>query len=124
MERISIGEILEATNGKLLSGNTAQTINSVCIDSRKVTKDSLFIALKGERVDGHSFIKDAFNLGANVCIIEKNHEIETEVQGALIEVNSTLLALQDLAAYYRRKFSIPVIGVTGSVGKTTTKEMI
>lgn len=124
MEKISIGEILEATNGKLLSGNTAQTINSVCIDSRKVTKDSLFIALKGERVDGHNFIKDAFDLGASVCIIEKNYEIGTEVQGALIEVASTLSALQDLAAYYRRKFSIPVIGVTGSVGKTTTKEMI
>lgn len=124
MEKISIGEILKATNGTLLSGDTNQTINSVCIDSRKATKNCLFIALKGEKTDGHNFIRNAVDLGAEVCLIEKNYAIDKEIKCCLIEVDSTLEGLQNLATYYRNKFSIPVIGVTGSVGKTTTKEMI
>lgn len=124
MEKISIGEIISATCGRLLSGNTDQTINSVCIDSRKVTKDCLFVPIKGGKVDGHDFIKDAFEFGAGACLIEKGYNLNSEIKGTLIEVTSTLPALQDLATYYRSKFSIPVIGVTGSVGKTTTKEMI
>ncbi len=123
MEKISIAEIISATNGNLLSGNTDGTINSVCIDTRKIEKNSLFIPLVGEKVDGHDFINDAFELGASVSLIQKDHR-PCEIAGALIEVKSTQKALGDLAKYYRNKFSLPVIGVTGSVGKTTTKEMI
>ena len=123
MEKISIAEIISATNGNLLSGNTDVTINSVCIDTRKIEKNSLFIPLVGEKVDGHDFINDAFELGASVSLIQKDHR-PCEIAGALIEVKSTQKALGDLAKYYRNKFSLPVIGVTGSVGKTTTKEMI
>lgn len=123
MEKISIKEILEVTGGELLSGNTDQFIRSVCVDTRKITKeDYLFVALKGQKVDGHSFIKTAFELGAAACLVEEN--FEGEIPGPMIKVASTLAAMQDLAAYYRAKFEIPIIGVTGSVGKTTTKEMI
>lgn len=123
MEKISIKEILEVTNGKLLSGNTDQFIRSVCVDTRKITpEDCLFVALKGKKVNGHAFIKTAFELGAAACLIEE--DFEGEIPGPMIRVASTLAAMQDLAAYYRAKFEIPVIGVTGSVGKTTTKEMI
>lgn len=123
MEKISIKEILEVTSGELLSGNTDQFIRSVCVDTRKITKeDCLFVALKGQKVDGHSFIKTAFELGATACLVEE--DFEGEIPGPMIKVASTLTAMQDLATYYREKFDIPVIGVTGSVGKTTTKEMI
>lgn len=123
MEKISISEIVNATGGVLLSGNTDDTVTSVCIDTRKTRENSLFIPLIGERVDGHDFISDAFESGASVSLIQKDHTL-CEALGALIEVESTQKALGDLAKYYRQKFSIPVIGITGSVGKTTTKEMI
>ena len=123
MEKISIKEILEVTGGELLSGNTDQFIRSVCVDTRKITKeDCLFVALRGRKVDGHSFIKTAFELGAAACLVEEN--FEGEIPGPMVKVDSTLAAMQALATYYRSKFEIPVIGVTGSVGKTTTKEMI
>lgn len=124
MEPINISEILEATNGTLISGNTDETITSVCVDSRKCKKKSLFIPLEGVNSDGHEFIKDAFNLGASVSLVQKGHEIKDNPGCSLIEVDSTRKALGDLAKYYRHKFNIPIIGVSGSVGKTTTKEMI
>ena len=124
MEKLTIKEILYATNGTLLSGNTDQTINHVCIDTRDLKDDCLFVPLKGERVDGHIFIKEAFEKGATVCLVENNYTLDEGIPGPLIRVNSTLDALQNLAEYYRKKFDILVIGVTGSVGKTTTKEMV
>lgn len=123
MEPISIHEILIATDGKLISGNTDEVITSVCIDSRNVKKGSLFIPIKGEKVDGHDFIKSAFENGAVVSFFEKGYEINNNF-GSMIEVESTKNALMNLAKYYRHKFDIPIIGVSGSVGKTTTKEMI
>ncbi|MBR0423509.1 MAG: UDP-N-acetylmuramoyl-tripeptide--D-alanyl-D-alanine ligase [Clostridia bacterium] len=123
MEKISISEILSATGGKLLSGNTDTVVESVCIDSREIKNNSLFVPIVGERNDGHDFIKSAFENGAVVSFVQSDHKL-SDVYGALVEVESTVSALQDLAKYYRKKFSIPFIGVTGSVGKTTTKEMI
>ena len=124
MEKMTIAEIISATNGRLLSGNTAGEVNSVCIDSRKMVKGSLFIPIIGESFDGHDFIKEAFDNGAVVSLVQMEHCKFDMLPGALIEVDSTLDAFQNLAKYYRNKFKIPVIGVSGSVGKTTTKEMI
>ena len=123
MEKISIAEILSATGGVLISGNTDETVSSVVCDSRKAVEGSLFVPLIGENVDGHDFINKAFENGAAASLIQSGYETQN-AKGPLIEVNDTLEAMQDLAAYYRRKFDIPVIAVTGSVGKTTTKEMI
>ena len=123
MEKISISEILSATGGKLLSGNTDAVVEAVCIDSREIKNNSLFVPIVGEHSDGHDFIKSAFENGAVVSFVQSDHKLN-DVCGALVEVKSTVSALQDLAKYYRKKFNIPFIGVTGSVGKTTTKEMI
>lgn len=97
------------------------TIQSVEHDSRKVTAGALFLCIKGERSDGHAYANKAFDLGAVCCLAEQD---PVDAKGPYIKVESTLIALKALGAYYRSLFTIPVIGITGSVGKTSAKEMI
>lgn len=94
--------------------------NGVCTDTRKIVKDSLFIALIGENFDGHSFVNTALENGAKCVVVSRDCSLGNKQ----IIVKNTRQALLDLAGYYRSLFDIPVVGVTGSVGKTTTKEMI
>lgn len=96
-------------------------ISSVVIDSRKAEKGSLFIAITGARNDGHDYIHQVYEKGALCCITEK--ELTGEVH-PYIRVQSSLQALKDIAAYYRRCLSVKVVGITGSVGKTSTKETV
>lgn len=91
----------------------------ICTDTRKITPGCLFIAIKGENFDGHDFAAKAIESGAKAVICEK----DCGLGDSQILVENTRLALLDLAGHYRSKFNIPVIGITGSVGKTTTKEM-
>jgi UDP-N-acetylmuramoyl-tripeptide--D-alanyl-D-alanine ligase len=95
-------------------------ITSVSTDTRKIEKGSLFICLKGERFDAHDFIPQAAESGAAAVVSEKDVECSVPV----LKVESTHKALLDIAKMYRKGFDIPVVGLTGSVGKTTTKEMI
>ena len=96
-------------------------VSKIVTDSRKADEGSLFAAIVGERADGHSFIDQAFAQGALCVITEKDLP---DAKGCWIRVSSTLKALQGIAEYYRRILDIPVVGITGSVGKTSTKEMI
>ena len=98
-----------------------QEVTGIAIDSRKVTKGGLFIPICGERVDGHSFIPQVMEQGA-LCTLSE-HPLEEAYQ-PYIEVASTTDALKKIAACYRQILGIPVVGITGSVGKTSTKEMI
>lgn len=95
------------------------SFDCVCTDTRKITEGSLFIAIKGENFDGHDFAAKAIESGAKAVVCEKDCGLGENQ----IVVESTRQALLDLAGYYRSLFNIPVIGITGSVGKTTTKEM-
>ncbi len=122
MESLSIKEIVNAVNGVLLCGEESTLINSISTNSNKLEENALFVPIKGERVDGHTFINDAFASGAVACFT--SNEIPLNKDYVYIKVEDTLNALQALGAYYRSKFNIPVIGITGSVGKTTTKEMV
>ncbi len=123
---LSLATICTNINGKLLTGIPELNINAIDTDSRKITAGSLFFALKGENYDGHDYVSQAFLGGASAAVISRNIDIEpSELEGkAIIKVDDTLQALQDLARYYRQLFDIPIIAVTGSVGKTTTKELI
>ncbi|SHJ95980.1 UDP-N-acetylmuramoyl-tripeptide--D-alanyl-D-alanine ligase [Anaerocolumna jejuensis DSM 15929] len=122
MEALTIKEIANAVEGSIIWGDENAEIEEVLTNSKNVTAGSLFVPIVGERVDGHDFIKNAFTGGAAACLSQRKIE---EAEGkACILVEDTLKALQALGAYYRNKFSLPVIGITGSVGKTTTKEMI
>lgn len=125
MELLSIGEIVKATKGKLLCGNDKLQIHAVSTNSKEVEEGTLFVPIVGERVDAHTFIPSVIEASAAAIIISKQIDLSgVKENQAIIQVADTKEALQDLAAYYRDKFDIPVIGITGSVGKTTTKEMI
>ncbi len=104
-----------------MGGNPDLEVAGVVSDSRQVQKDYLFLAIKGERVDGHDFIPAVMEAGAAAAVCEV---APSEKCGPYILVGSVLQALQDMAAYYRRQLSIPVVGITGSVGKTSTKEFV
>ncbi len=125
MEPITLQEILEAVDGKLCGDVTdlSLTVEKVDTDSRVIHTGSLFLPLEGDRFDGHAFINDALESGAAGCLFAR--ERTSYLPGKFyIKVGSTQRALRDLARWYKSRFAIPFIGVTGSVGKTTTKDMI
>ncbi|HEX3022574.1 MAG TPA: UDP-N-acetylmuramoyl-tripeptide--D-alanyl-D-alanine ligase [Lachnospiraceae bacterium] len=127
MEPISIQDIVRATNGVLLSGKEDTMIKNVSTNSKEIGEGTLFVPIIGERVDAHDFIDGALSEGVS-AVLTSRHTMEnnpfTAYSQAVITVEDTKEALQNLASFYRKQFTIPVIGITGSVGKTTTKEMV
>ena len=122
MEAMTAGEIVKAVDGTLLAGNPETVIEHICIDSREAEAGSLFVPIIGEKVDAHKFIAQVLDHGAAGVFM--SHGDVTVSDKVHILVKDTVKALGDLAAYYRRKFRMPIVGITGSVGKTSTKEMI
>ena len=125
MEAITVQELLEAVDGTLLGprDDRAQAVTRVDTDSRKIHPGSLFVPLVGERFDGHAYLQAALEEGAAGCLTSRELEHYREDR-FYIRVADTERALGALASWYLRRFSIPVVGVTGSVGKTTAKDMI
>jgi UDP-N-acetylmuramoyl-tripeptide--D-alanyl-D-alanine ligase len=116
-------EILLATGGKLLRPHGQNVFGDVVTDSSRVKKGSVFVALKGERLDGHRFVGEAVRRGAR-CVIVRRRPARAVKHAAVIQVPDTLRALGDLAHYRREQFAPRVVAITGSNGKTTTKEML
>lgn len=123
MKNMTLREITKACGGTYFgdSASAEKEVSSVVIDSRKVEKDSLFVAIRGARVDGHTFIPKTIEAGALCALSEDNLG---NVNYPYILVESCTQALKDLAEHYRRSLDIKVVGISGSVGKTSTKEMI
>ncbi len=122
METLKCKEIVNAVNGVLISGNPEAEFSNITTDSRKVTKGDFFIPLVGEKFDGHDYVITSLEQGAEGCLVHKD---TSAYEGkVVIKVEDTLCALRKLSAYYREKFSIPFVGITGSVGKTSTKDMV
>ncbi len=115
-------ELIKAVNGKLLWGDSSNIFSGITTDSRKVAKGNLFIPLVGEKFDGHDYIEQCFDAGANICLTQK--AIPERDKCSAVLVNDTAKALRDIATWHRNKYNIPVVGITGSVGKTSTKDMI
>lgn len=126
MENLSFNEILEAVNGRYLEYNGERKITYVETDTRKIKEGALFIALKGENFNGNKFADVALENGASAVIIDEIafDPLKTKGLGNIIIVEDTRKALLDLAAYYRRKLDIKVVGITGSTGKTSTKDLV
>ena len=119
----TVGEICAAVGGTLLQGTGDTLITGVTTDSRAVSAGQLFIPLTGERFDGHAYIGGALAAGAAGCLTARTPE--TLLPGkAYVRVADTRLALAALATWYRGRFDLPVVQITGSAGKTTTKEMV
>lgn len=123
MLKLSLDEIVKATKGKLLLNNNNKEVEYISTSSKDIKENTLFIPIKGEKYDGHAFLEDAYNNGCRIFLIDKNHEFYKK-DISLIEVNDTLLALGSLARFYLDKFNVDLIGVTGSVGKTSTRDII
>lgn len=123
MKNLTLENIAKACHGTYYGAESdkAKEAAGVVIDSRKVEKDYVFIATKGERADGHSFIPQVFEKGALCVVCETEPE---QAAGPYIVVEDSFAALKEIAAFYREQLSVKVVGITGSVGKTSTKEFI
>lgn len=119
---MTVQEVVEACGGKLLCGDPTAKITGVGTDSRQIEPGMLFVPLRGEHTDAHLFIPATFAAGAAAVLTQEHRQMQDE--HAWIAVRDTEEALQAVAAAYRRRFQIPLVGITGSVGKTTTKEMV
>jgi len=129
-------EIIAATGGMLLAGSLRTRVRRICTDSRVAREGDLFIALQGETFDGHQFVKDVLGLGVHGVVVAESmskkalsaiKKMPQPRSGAgpfIIGVDDTTRAYQDIAAFHRQRFQIPVVAITGSNGKTTTKEMV
>lgn len=116
MRKITLSEAALAMKGECSFDGS---FDSVCIDSREITPGCLFFAIKGDNFDGHVFVRTALEKGAAAAVCSE----PVDCEGAVIRVDDTRKAFLALAGYYRAMFDIPVVGLTGSVGKTTTKDM-
>lgn len=131
MKNLTLENIAKACNGKLYEGGgkslrkggEGQTVKGVVLDSRKVEEGYLFVATAGARVDGHSFIPQVLQKGAAGVVCEKLPDT-VDGNGCYILVEDSFQALKDIAEYYREQLDVTVVGITGSVGKTSTKECI
>lgn len=125
--KITLSEICEAAGGKIISGDPGLIVRNITTASNVIKGDDLFVPVKGARTDGHKYIASAFNGGAAASFMsdkEAAGDLSAFPDRGIIAVSDTVAALQKFAAYYRRKYvKIPYVGITGSVGKTTTREM-
>lgn len=121
MKNMTLENIAKACGGKLAGGMEKREITGAVMDSRQIEKGNLFFAIRGERVDGHKFIPQVMEQGAACAVCEEMPEHQT---GPYILVPDVKKAMQDIAAFYRETLTIPVVGITGSTGKTSTKEYV
>ena len=126
MIEITVSDVLKNCDVKLLIGREDEKINECYVDSKKKTNCGCFIGIKGEKTDGSLFYKEAFDNGASICILNKIYDLDLQNYDdkTVLIANDTKKVLKQLAIYKRSLFKGVVIGVTGSVGKTSTKEML
>lgn len=122
MARLSVGEAARAVGGRITAGDPDAMIEGAAIDSRAVHGGEAFFAYKGEHTDGHRFVADALAKGAAVAVVQE--DVPAPVSGAVIRVEDTFKALHDLARTVRTRVPEKLVGITGSAGKTTTKELL
>ena len=120
----NLQDILLATDGNLIRGKNTARIPGVSIDSRTLKRGDLFIAIKGKNFDGHDFIKEVIKKSASAIIVSRRIHFPAAIAIPVILVTDTIKALGQIARFHRNRFPIPIVAITGSAGKTTTKEMV
>ena len=126
-KNITVDKIVKICENTVISMGTASTIKTFCSDTRLLKKGDMFISFKSEIDDGIKYIEEAFDKGAMGCITEydiPNEILEKNTDKTIIKVDDTIKAIQNIAKYKRSLFDIPVVAITGSVGKTSTKDMV
>lgn len=118
---VSVSDVLQAVGGRLLCGEPNGTVLSVTTDSRNASNGALFVAISGEKADGHAFVEKAFEQGAVCALVEK--KTDCRLPKPVILVDNTIRAMGALAYTVMERISVPTVGITGSVGKTTTRDM-
>ena len=124
---IYVKDIIDKFNGKLLCGDINLVLDNFSHDTRTIQEGDIYVGIKGESFDGNRFYKDALEKGAKACILDNIdvNDIPLEYKDrTIVLVEDSLKCIQDLARYKRSLYDIPVVGITGSVGKTSTKDMI
>ena len=122
MNSLPLSQIAQLAGGSISSGDQTVVVNKVSTDSRTLKSSELFVALRGENFDGHNFVESAAQIGAAGAIVESTWDGEIPKNFALIRAKDTLQAYQDLAANYRKSLMLKVVAITGSNGKTSTKD--
>ena len=123
MHSVYVRDIIRLCNGKLLYGNLDLELINFCIDTRNLNKNDVYVGIMGEKINGSDFYKEAYEKGASCLILNKEpNELLDNV--TVIVVDDTLECLQELAKYKRSLYDIPVVAITGSVGKTSTKDLV
>jgi UDP-N-acetylmuramoyl-tripeptide--D-alanyl-D-alanine ligase len=127
----SAARLAEVTIGQIVSGSPDAMVNGVCTDSRSVHAGSVYVAFRGERADGHAYLADAVRAGARALVVTRwDDEVAAAVEVAgrrdvtVVQVDDATRAVSALARYHRSRLSCPVVGITGSTGKTTTKDLL
>ena len=121
---IRLDDLLAVTGGRLQGPTGVESFAGAAVDSRHVTQGTLFVALPGERTDGHRFVPEAVAAGAVVVLVDRPTSARSTADVARVQVPDTLAALQELAAWWRRRHAVRVVGITGSTGKTVAKEIV
>jgi UDP-N-acetylmuramoyl-tripeptide--D-alanyl-D-alanine ligase len=121
---IRLEDLLAATGARLLGPTSVTSFSTAAVDSRNVIPGCCFVALPGERTDGHGFVADAVRAGATVLLVERPVELPAGTDLAVLQVADPLVALQEMAAWWRGRSSVRVVGITGSTGKTIAKEIV
>lgn len=124
MDPLSLSQIAQYGGGKLVAGDGALRVTRISTDSRTIQPGELFVPIRGENFDGHKFIPQTVERGAVGALVEENWKGETPTNFALIRVADTLVAYQQIAASYRRSLPLKVVAITGSNGKTSTKDFV
>ena len=126
MKNIYVKDIIGMNNSKLLCGDENLILDNFSKDTRTIKEGDVYLGIKGENFDGNIFFEDALNKGAKACILDNINDIDISKYSnkTIIKVDNTVTFIGDLAKYKRSLYNIPIIGVTGSVGKTSTKDMI
>jgi UDP-N-acetylmuramoyl-tripeptide--D-alanyl-D-alanine ligase len=121
---LTFKELVEALEGDIIVAGNNKSFNSFCTDTRKIENNNVFLALKGDNFNGNLYVKEAMEKGASIAIVDEINFNRDEIEGTVIKVKNTYKALLNLAKFYRKKLGIKVVGVTGSTGKTSTKDLV
>ena len=120
---IFVSDIISVCDGVLVCGDKDTPCINFCKDTRELVPGDIYVGIKGDVFNGNNFYNEAFDKGASVCILDDDTSIDRK-RGTIVLVDDTVKAIQKLAKYKRSLYDIPVIAVTGSVGKTSVKDMI